>query len=82
MRISFSFLYSLSLQDAIGYVVPTQPFLPKEESTARGRRMSVKAQARLERVAFKTSRLLDFVGQRELVAQTGHAVAEWPLMML
>ena len=27
----------------------------------------------LERVAFKTSRLADFVGQRELTAQTGHA---------
>jgi DNA topoisomerase VI subunit B len=38
--------------------------------------------ARLERVAFRTSRLLDFVGQRELVAQTGHPVAEWPLVFL
>src|SRR6516225_675344 len=38
--------------------------------------------ARLERVAFKTSRFLDFVGQRELVAQIGHAVEEWPLVIL
>jgi DNA topoisomerase VI subunit B len=38
--------------------------------------------ARLERVAFKTSRLLDFVGKRELIAQTGHAVADWPVVIL
>jgi DNA topoisomerase VI subunit B len=37
---------------------------------------------RLERVAFRTSRLLDFVGQRELVAQIGHSVNEWPLVVL
>jgi len=28
--------------------------------------------ARLDRVAFKTSRLLDFIGERELTAQIGH----------
>ena len=37
---------------------------------------------RLERVVFKTSRFLDFVGQRELVAQIGHAVEEWPLVIV
>ena len=37
---------------------------------------------RLERVAFKTSRFLDFVGQRELTAQIGHAAQEWPLVIL
>jgi len=37
---------------------------------------------RLERIAFRTSRLLDFVGQRELVAQIGHSVNEWPLVVL
>jgi hypothetical protein len=36
---------------------------------------------RLERVAFKTSRLLDFVGERELTAQIGRAPAEWPLVI-
>jgi DNA topoisomerase VI subunit B len=36
----------------------------------------------LERVAFKTSRLAEFCGQRELVAQTGHAVEDWPLVTL
>jgi DNA topoisomerase VI subunit B len=38
--------------------------------------------ARLERVAFKTSRLLDFVGRRELIAQIGHGVEDWPLVVL
>jgi len=37
---------------------------------------------RLERIVFRTSRLLDFVGQRELTAQIGHAVPEWPLVVL
>jgi signal transduction histidine kinase len=37
--------------------------------------------ARLERVAFRTSRFLDFVGQRELTAQIGHPVEEWPLVI-
>src|SRR5215472_17402678 len=36
----------------------------------------------LERVAFKTSRLAEFCGQRELVAQTGHAIDDWPLVIL
>jgi len=37
---------------------------------------------RLDRVAFKTSRLLDFVGRRELTAQIGHGVEQWPLVVL
>jgi hypothetical protein len=36
----------------------------------------------LQRVAFKTSRLAEFVGQRELVAQTGHDIEDWPLVIL
>jgi hypothetical protein len=35
----------------------------------------------LERVAFKTSRLAEFVGQQELTAQTGHAPQDWPLVI-
>ena len=34
----------------------------------------------LKRVAFKTSRLLDFTNQRELTAQIGHEVEAWPLV--
>lgn len=40
------------------------------------------ATPRLDRVAFKTSRLLDFVGRRELTAQIGHGVEQWPLVVL
>jgi DNA topoisomerase VI subunit B len=40
------------------------------------------ATPRLDRVAFRTSRLLDFVGRRELTAQIGHGVEHWPLVVL
>jgi hypothetical protein len=36
----------------------------------------------LERVAFKTSRLAEFCGQRELTAQTGHPPDQWPLVIV
>jgi DNA topoisomerase VI subunit B len=39
----------------------------------------MKTAPRLERLTFRTSRLLDFVGKRELTAQIGHGVEEWPL---
>jgi DNA topoisomerase VI subunit B len=36
----------------------------------------------LERVAFKTSRLAEFCGEKELTAQTGAPVEDWPLCIL
>jgi hypothetical protein len=33
----------------------------------------------LTRTTFSTSRLLDFASVKELTAQTGHEVGEWPL---
>jgi signal transduction histidine kinase len=36
----------------------------------------------LDRQVFTTSRLLKFCSQKELVLQTGHAVEQWPLVML
>ena len=36
---------------------------------------------RLARVAFTTSRLAEFCGEKELTAQTGHAPEEWPLVI-
>jgi DNA topoisomerase VI subunit B len=36
----------------------------------------------LQRVAFKTDRLGEFVGQRELTAQIGHPPEEWSLVLL
>jgi DNA topoisomerase VI subunit B len=35
----------------------------------------------LERVAFRTSRLLEFCSERELTTQTGHSKADWPLVI-
>ena len=37
---------------------------------------------RLERTTLTTSRLLDFCSEKELVAQTGHDVEDWPLVVL
>ena len=41
----------------------------------------VKAPPRLERVAFRTSRLAEFCGTKELTAQTGYEPGEWPLVL-
>ena len=35
----------------------------------------------LQRVAFKTSRLAEFCGEKGLTAQTGHAPEDWPLVI-
>ena len=37
---------------------------------------------RLERETFRTSRLAEFCSQREPVAQSGHEVEEWPVLIL
>jgi DNA topoisomerase VI subunit B len=37
---------------------------------------------KLSRTTFKTSRLLEFCSQKELVLQTGHPVEQWPLVVL
>lgn len=37
---------------------------------------------RLQRTTFKTSREMDFFSEKELVAQTGHARGEWPLVVV
>jgi DNA topoisomerase VI subunit B len=36
---------------------------------------------KLQRVAFTTSRLAEFCGEKELTAQTGHTPDEWPLVI-
>lgn len=36
----------------------------------------------LQRIPFRTSRLLDFCSRKELIAQTGHREEEWPLVAL
>ncbi len=35
----------------------------------------------LQRESFRTSRLLDFFSEKELAAQIGHQVADWPLVI-
>jgi DNA topoisomerase VI subunit B len=42
----------------------------------------VSAVATLERTTFRTSRLLDFASEKELVAQTGHQKDAWPVVIL
>jgi DNA topoisomerase VI subunit B len=41
-----------------------------------------KAAAKLTRVDFRVSRLMEFCTRRELQNQTGHSVEEWPLVVL
>jgi Histidine kinase-, DNA gyrase B-, and HSP90-like ATPase len=43
---------------------------------------AVRPAPRLDRSTFVTSRLMDFCSVKELQAQTGHAVAEWPLVIV
>jgi DNA topoisomerase VI subunit B len=38
--------------------------------------------SRLQRETFRTSRLLDFASPKELIAQTGHQPAQWPLVVI
>lgn len=43
---------------------------------------NTKTNAKLDRKHFETSRSLDFLSRKELIAQTGHQVSEWPLVCL
>jgi hypothetical protein len=42
----------------------------------------LRSQPKLTRVPFRVSRLMEFCSERELQSQTGHAVDDWPLVML
>ena len=37
---------------------------------------------KLERTTLRTSRLLDFCSEKELIAQTGHQTDAWPLVVV
>src|ERR1051326_4891311 len=41
-----------------------------------------RARAKLQRQTFTTSRLLDFLSRKELVAQIGHPPSAWPLVLV
>ena len=43
---------------------------------------SIKLALSLVRTTFSTSREMDFFSKKELITQTGHEVAEWPLVFL
>lgn len=49
---------------------------------AKPRTRSVREPARLVRSTIATSRLSEFSSQKELTAQTGHALDEWPLVVV
>ena len=55
----------------VSRVVESAPALPVKRS-----------EPRLDRTTFTTSRLLDFCSEKELTAQTGHAVDDWPLVIV
>jgi DNA topoisomerase VI subunit B len=52
---------------------------PTTNAAARHTRRS---NAKLERTAFKMSRLLDFCSRKELIAQVGHQPDTWPLVLV
>jgi Histidine kinase-, DNA gyrase B-, and HSP90-like ATPase len=51
-------------------IVPGRPREPDESAH------------KIERVAFSTSRLMEFCTEKELVAQTGHEAHKWPLVIV
>src|SRR5205807_4347 len=59
---------------------PTQQMPPDVNPATDNAPMSTAAT--LTRETFRTSRLLDFCSERELVKQIGHAVDQWPLVIL
>src|SRR6516165_9541230 len=50
--------------------------------TSTANRAAKRPAPSLQRVAFKTSRLAEFCGEKELVAQTGQNKDVWPLVIL
>jgi DNA topoisomerase VI subunit B len=53
----------------------------KNEQSARCGPRARDPEAKLTRVAFRVSRLMEFCSIRELQNQTGHSVGEWPLVI-
>ena len=55
---------------------------PSRSSPQAARTRQGHSPAVLDRATFRTSRLLDFASEKELVAQIGHQKAAWPLVIL
>jgi DNA topoisomerase VI subunit B len=64
---------------------PRQGAAPATDGAVNGSRKvhtSKRAPSKLKREIFKTSRLLEFCSEKELVNQTRHAAEQWPLVIL
>jgi hypothetical protein len=57
-----------------GKVIAKRRYGPNTTANANARAAEA---PRLHRETFRTSRLLEFCSQKELVAQTGHQVEDW-----
>jgi hypothetical protein len=63
---------------------PTRRPRPKKHALSARRKPQVftNSTPRLKRETFRTSRDMDFLSKRELTAQIGHDITEWPLVVL
>jgi hypothetical protein len=55
---------------------------PRQIVPGRPRQEPDEPAHKIERVAFTTSRLMEFCTEKELVAQTGHESYQWPLVVI
>jgi DNA topoisomerase VI subunit B len=63
--------------------LPVEPPFLTDCGKAERRESPVKsAKPKITRVPFTVSRLMEFCNKRELINQTGHDTAEWPLVVL
>jgi DNA topoisomerase VI subunit B len=84
-----AFRVLIELDDDVEVAVPPPPRRPRVlidgDPPPKSRAPSQRARTaphHITRETFSTSRLLEFCSERELVTQTGHAVAEWLLVIL
>jgi DNA topoisomerase VI subunit B len=55
---------------------------PRRKISGRPKQHQDEPAHKIERVAFTTSRLMEFCTEKELVAQTGHEAYRWPLVLI
>jgi len=55
---------------------------PRRIVSGRPKQIDDEPVHKIERVAFTTSRLMEFCTEKELVAQTAHESDEWPLVVV
>jgi hypothetical protein len=71
-------------RDGIERVVEREPVAGQKPANKPSRKVASgrRPAPLLNRMVFKTDRLGEFVGRRELTAQIGHSPDEWPLVIL